>query len=637
MQFLISLDCYGSFLHWYVNHQKKVYTRLGGILTIISSSICISILIFLLNELVIRNNPNITENDESNYEFKKIKFNEQKILIPWTISDYNIRKVNFTEWIFPVIYYFYGERDKKTGELPYDYKILNYTYCNETYLEGINYFQDAYIDFSSLYCIEMDDLIMGGDWFHDFVYHIQMDFYLCEDGVNMGTEGKKCTDYDKLVEYIGVDNAWHIEIYYPEIQFKPKDKNNPLEIFYNIHFYNFNKLNTKVDRLYLKEFQLIDDQGWVFTNEKNYTLWGFDNMKSESYSRSDDGKDFITDFSSSKIYSLVIYLNRNSKIFTREYPKLLDAIGNLLSIINGVFVFFKYFSQFFTEAYQDREIVNNVFIQKYFMAEKYNLYNRSLIKFNKMDKLQICSENLGYITFHTKEKDKISIKKSQTVKCDNFSIQKNNVSKGLVSKASKFENNKNSKFYKKTFKPKNLSENHHNNIESSLADFNIINKDNSANVLGLAQKNIYCLNNNNDSYIDNEINKIDLVQIQKYMRKSCQANDSKKNNIKFNDVNKHQPADFKFPYYLYLLNIFNKIFAIKRCCVNQKFQNAWKYLIDVFDVTKFIQLQTNMDLINKIIFKMKSEDKEMNSKFSNIRRTEEKFKSRKNYKDLKLS
>ena len=44
-----------------------------------------------------------------------------------------------------------------------------------------------------------------------------------------------------------------------------------------------------------------------------------------------------------------------------------------------------------------------------------------------------------------------------------------------------------------------------------------------------------------------------------------------------------------------------------------------------------------MDLINKIIFKMKSEDKEMNSKFSNIRRTEEKFKSRKNYKDLKLS
>ena len=641
MQFLISLDCYGSFLHWYVNHQKKVYTRLGGILTIISSTICVSILIFLLEEFVNRGNPNITENDETNYEYKKIKFNEKQIYIPWTISDYHNRYVNFTGWIFPVIYYFYGERDKKTGTLPYDYKILNYTYCNETNLKSVKYFKDSYVDFDTLYCIDMDDLIMGGDWFHDFVYHIQMDFFLCEDGVNIGTEGKKCTDYDKLTKHIGSNNAWHIEIYYPQIQFKPKNKNNPLEIFYDSHFYNFNKLNTKVERLFLKEVQLIDDQGWIFANEKNYTLWGFDNIESDSYSRSTDGNDFITDFSSSKIYSLVIYLNRNSKIFTRQYVKLLDAVGNLLSIVNGIFVFFKYFSQFFTEAYQDREIVNNVFIQKYFMSEKYNLYNKSVVKL-KGKKKQIYSQNLGFLNSQKKEINVNSTKNPQSVKRENFSIQRSNMSKSVISKTNKFENNKKSLFHKMTFKSKNISECRHNNFESSMfAINNIINKDNSADVLNLSQNNLYYLNNNYNSNINegnNENNHIDLVQIQKYMKKNNIIDDNNITNCKkFNSRNKYQPADFKFPYYLYLFNIFNKIFATKRCCINDTFRNAWKYMIDVFDVTQFIQLQTNMDLINKILFKMRCEDNEICSKCSKTGRAKEKFKSFRNYKDLKLS
>ena len=584
MEAFVSLDFFGSYLHWYVNSKKKVYTCLGGILTVFSSIICGILLAFLIKDFMCRDNPNVTENDKSNYEFKKIKFNQQKIYIPWTISDYH-NKVNFSEWIYPVIYYYYGERNKITNNLIFKSKKLNYTYCNKTNLKDVKYFHDAYIDFNSLYCIDMDDLIMGGDYFHDFVYHIQMDFYLCEDGVNMGTEGKKCTDYDELSKYIGDDNAWHIEIYYPEIQFIQKKKNNPIELFYNAHFYNFNKLNTKVERLYLKEFLLIDDQGWIFKNNKNTTLWGFDKLESDFYSRTQDGNDFITDFTSSKIYSLIIYLSRNTKMFTRTYTKLLDALGNIISIVNGIFILFKYFSQFFTEAYQDREILNNVFFQKYDSDEKYIQFHKSikhLLKSNAKFKF-----------------DSPIIEKTNNLKNNNL-LYPNKIE--LISKPFKeIHAEKKLKFFP-------IIDLNAKEIKSNENDLNIFTSS-------------FCPNNMEKSFVKLNEPQTYKRQIKKNNKRKSKyrsvdyyidklQNYKKTISEKLNNnprvIKNPSQKGVNFPYYFYLLNIFNKSFGLKKMrCVNQKFKDAWKFLINVFDVSKFIEMQTNIDLVNKIIFQIK--------------------------------
>ena len=112
MELFKSLDFFGSYLHWYVNKQKKVYTLLGGVFTIISLIICFIVLISLLNGIITRSNPQITMDDQPSFEYPKIKFGEKKIYIPWTIGDYHSHDANFTGWIYPVVYYYYGERDK---------------------------------------------------------------------------------------------------------------------------------------------------------------------------------------------------------------------------------------------------------------------------------------------------------------------------------------------------------------------------------------------------------------------------------------------------------------------------------------------------------------------------------------------
>ena len=560
--------------------------------------ICAIIFIILFKELMDRNNPQTTENDYPNSEFKKIKFGEKKIYIPWRIGDYYSHEINFTGWIYPVVYYYYGERNKETNSMPSYYKILNYTYCNETNLKGVNYVLEDYMHFNTLYCIDMDDLIMGGDWFHDFVYHIQIDFFFCEDGVNFGTKGKKCTDYDKLMEHIGKNNAWHIEVYYPEIQFKPTNKNNPMEIYYSAHFYNFNKLNTKVERLYLKEYTMIDDQGWIFGNKQNFTLWGFDKLEYDSYSRTINGKDLITDLTTSKFYSLVIYISKNSKIFTRNYTKLLDAIGNILSIINGIFIFFRFFSQFFTEAYQDKEILNSIFVQKYFMDEKYN-------KINVISKKKNYSSNLEYLI----QKNLIS----SDTKNEKKSILKNSEHLFILShKDNDIKKDEKSKFAPKLNIPKNYINNLKqdipqksksdckNNKKLSISYPNV--DDSNMKMCGKEKVIMTLMENNNRKTVELYPKNYELNRIQIYMKNEYK-ND--KNNIQ---LEKFSSIDFNFPYYLYLLNIFNKSFGVTRSCfVKHKFLQSWEYMINVFDVTEFIKMQTNVDLINKILFELKSD------------------------------
>ena len=609
MNLLISLDFFGSYLHWYVNHQKKVYTRLGGVLTIISFSICIMVLIFLFTDFLNRENPNTTSNDILSNEFKKIYFNQEKIFIPWTIRDYNSYKINFTGLIYPVVYYFYREKNKKTKNISFDYKILNYTLCNKTNLKNINYFKNSYVDLGELYCIEWDNLIMGGKWAYDFLYHIRIDFFLCEDGVNFGTEGKKCTDFDELTKYIGDNNEWHIEIYYPEIQFNPRNKNNPMEIFYNNHYYNFNILNTKIERIYLKEFTMIDDQGWIFGNKKNLTFWGFEKLESDSYIRSKYLNNSFSNSSSSRIYSLVIYLSSNSKIYTRKYTKLLDALGNILSIISGIFTSFKILSQFFTEANKDKDIVNNIFVQKYFINEKYNKCNNKIRlkeSFNleniiHRDSNQRLNSNIykNIKPIKTIIASKITLMKRNDVVIPALLSMKEQKLKKKSNKINNFESSISNKIISKSIKINQKSGRYLERTQQNKIGNNSI--DNSNIKIGLKMRSNLGLN----------IKNFQLEQIKDYMTKSMKRRGSQQ-------LNNFNSKDFNFPYYLYLLNIFNKSFCVNRmCCINHQFRDAWKYVIEVFDVMKFIELQTNIDLINKILFELKIE-KEASSRDSII-------------------
>jgi hypothetical protein len=108
------MDFFGTKYTFYSNKRPRLYTKMGGILSLISILFCILIsIIFTLDDLR-RVSPITTISSIPSVGYRKIKFGDEKIWIPWRIVDYNNNQyVNHTGLLFPIIYYIYGSKIMK--------------------------------------------------------------------------------------------------------------------------------------------------------------------------------------------------------------------------------------------------------------------------------------------------------------------------------------------------------------------------------------------------------------------------------------------------------------------------------------------------------------------------------------------
>ena len=72
-----------------------------------------------------------------------------------------------------------------------------------------------------LYCIDMDDLNIGGNWNYDFINYVEFDLYICKNGEDYDENNINCTSYPTSLEF---------DIYYPLVHYQPMNKTNPIFI-----------------------------------------------------------------------------------------------------------------------------------------------------------------------------------------------------------------------------------------------------------------------------------------------------------------------------------------------------------------------------------------------------------------------
>jgi len=101
-QILKYLDLFGKNCSFYVEKTPKLYSVTGGILSILTILICISIVIFTSLDDFKRISPIVTFSLIRPDKYQKIKFGKEKIWIPWRIRDYSNNFINHTN-----ILYFY--------------------------------------------------------------------------------------------------------------------------------------------------------------------------------------------------------------------------------------------------------------------------------------------------------------------------------------------------------------------------------------------------------------------------------------------------------------------------------------------------------------------------------------------------
>ena len=384
-------DFFGQRFHLYIGYKPKYYTYFGGIITLIAFISYILIFIFLGYDDLRRKNPISNTSTTPPSGYRNIKFGEQKIYLPWRIIDYDENPINITGKIYPRIFYFTVHPDNVTGELITKYNLIDYKLCNETSMKNLGKEYIIDIPLETLYCIDMENLNVGGSWNSDFINFIRFDLYMCKDGIDYNESNVECTSYEKLENIYGNGESIFFELLYPIVQFQPTNLEIPILIVYKTHYYIINKYTNKLDRLYLQEYFFQDEKSWLINHPKNISYWGVNSMDGESYIKSN--RDVLRFASSSKCYTLNIYFELGNVFFTRKYKKIYEILGEVFPVMNVLYYIFELLARKLNEAHAAKKLNEYIMGYETDKDKKYKIEIKNQNQNRRSKKMEDISSN----------------------------------------------------------------------------------------------------------------------------------------------------------------------------------------------------------------------------------------------------
>ena len=560
------LDIFGTTFTFYIEKHRKYYTALGGALSALSIFIGLIVFVFInINDLLHKNPISTTSTSEE--EHKNIKFGKEKVWIPWRIRDFGGKTINHIGLLYPIIYYYQGLRNA-TNYMNVKYRNIDYKLCNETSMKNNS---DKFIinmDLNQLFCIDMDDLNVGGSWDADFLNLVTLDLYNCKDGIDYDENNTNCTTYDKIEEIAGENNNLQFEIYYPIVNYQPMNKKNPIFIKYINYFYHLSRFSNKIDRLHLQKHILNDDQGFIMTSIKSYSCWGIFSLNGDSYSIGNK-RDLMNEGSTSRFYSFNIYIKNEIVYYNRSYKKLFLIIANGLPIVNIFINFFEYFIKSIKISSGNRKLTELLFEnlkeRKAFFKLKskesknkiddLNINNSTPKRYNKSFHDKNLSDNSS---FQLKNQNNISLVENKVAQnLDKFSIEKAKLK-------SKFQSdNKLLSLYKES------------NKDNTKMNTIFVTNDTSLN---LPFSDLISKNENKDlKNMDRQLLK--TIFRTKYIKKSL------------------------FPFKYYLCSIFIKNFDPKKnyWLLSKKFIVVYDFICQLFDISSYLILQREFQIMKNTI------------------------------------
>ena len=110
LEYLKYADCFGTTFNFYTERSIKLYTPLGGILTLLAGIFGVALFLYLNIDDFLHNIPQSTTSIKKE-NYRRIKFKDEKIWIPWRIRNFSSKTINHTGLLYPLIYYYKAKRN----------------------------------------------------------------------------------------------------------------------------------------------------------------------------------------------------------------------------------------------------------------------------------------------------------------------------------------------------------------------------------------------------------------------------------------------------------------------------------------------------------------------------------------------
>ena len=553
MNYLKYLDVFDTKFHFYVGGHPTNSSIFGGIMSIIFVVSSIIIMLILAWEDLKKLNPITSKSEIPGGDMRVVNLHNSKVWIPWRMVTYEEKFIDHRGILYPVVSFIEGKWNSSFG-MDLTYHTLEYKLCSETAMANKTEEYKIDIPLDEIFCIEDDDFPWGGSWHGDILYYFEINLYLCEDGIDFNSSDPRCTQMSELLKH--KNTSWLFEFYYPVVQFEPTNHENPISVIYRSYFYRLSTYANKVERIYIQENIMEDDQSLVYSTPKFNSYWGITNIYGDSYFMPEE-KDPLVKSVSSRLYSLVVYMDQGYIHYTRKYKNIFYIFSEILPLINVLLIIMKKFTRYIKLIIAQKNITEIIFENIYS-----NNYEKSI------------PSNNNYYNPHKNKlielKHKPKINSSKNFLTLKKNLQENNQSSILNLESIK-NSNQNLPIEKEKSNRLKLAINKNGNeiYGPNLSDVNIIRLLNKNQI---KRKTINMQNRSNYA-ISN-------------------ANNSSNMYRKSNEFSKSFTKRELFPISYYYMNIlFDRLIKPKTClCLDKKYFIMYNFMIKILDISTHIKL-----------------------------------------------
>ena len=582
MEYIKYFDSFGIKFHFYTNNQPNHQNIFGGIMTILYIIICIVIFIGFSYEDIFRLNPISSKSEITDIEPKKINIRKENIWIPFRLVNDENQFVDHRDLLYVYPYLVEGNYNDKMG-MKLNYHLLNYKLCNKTTMghKPDNYKID--VPLNELFCIEQDDIPFGGNWNGDYISYIEIDLFLCDEGIYYNQSDSRCNKINNL--FNKSNSALSFDFYYPVVQFQPTNYKKPISIIYKNNFYRLSAYSHKLEKIYIQEHKLSDDKNIIISDIKNTSCWGISSMYGDDYYIPKE-KDPMIHEEENEIYTLEIYMDYGMVYYKRTYNKIFTILSKVFPLFKFTLYFIKKFTQHIKISLTKRQLAELIFERR---EQKKINKNDNSSNYQSINKLNVVSK------VNDSHSELIKGKKfNNNSNYNNSNYNNSNYNNSNYNNSNKIDIIKmNSGHIQKKLSLNNNKEKHkeNNNISSNL---------NNGSYIPISNKHqnaIKILNHNDISLINSR-------------RKSLIINESFKSkdistdsNIKANRFNKR---DTLFPYsYFFMDFFFDKLINPQKFfCVSKKYFTVYNFMCQIYDISTHIILFKHFNLLNNILKEM---------------------------------
>ena len=562
MNILRYCDFFNINFHFYYEN-KDTISIFGGFMCLcyILSSILITIILSMDDFKKL--NPLTTKSEVEGGEFRVVNLKESKIYIPWRLITYEEKFINHKGILYPMVTLIEGELDSNIG-MNLKYHNLKYSLCNETSMVNITGFYHIDTPLNELYCIQQDDIPFGGSWLADKIFYLEVNLFLCEDGIKFNASDKRCTILEDIVKF--TNTTWLFEFYYPIVQFQPTNQEVPMMVIYKNYYYRLSSHTYKLERLYVQENILSDSNGLLSSSSINTSFWGISTIYGDTYFWSEE-QDPLVKSNSSVLFSLDIYMDQGHIYYSRSYRKIFETLSNVFPLLNILLIIFEKFTIWVKSSFARQSIVEIVFES----SKNFKTKNRMLFNIDKtMPRNK--PRNTIFINKRPKFDDDLRLSKERLRlnKLNNIHSMKENYS------ANKDQTN--------TIIRRPL-----NNYK----DESYLELYNSINIKGM---------NKSREKTDNLVNR---TNIEEQSNDNIKYNDNIKDYKEYKDFIIRKEKRKLFPLFYFFMDIFiQKLDRPKSfCCLDKKYLIVYNFMERIFNISSYILLYRYFSLYKSIFTK----------------------------------